>query len=275
MIPKKISPIFHRFVKRGWSGITASSRVLPNFIIAGTVRSGTTSLYNYICNHPSVLPAAYDEIGFFDSNFQLGTMWYQSMFPTKKQMELVQEKTNFCLTGEDTPFYFWNKDAIKRISELIPNCKIIMIFRNPVDRAYSNYQLGKRENKEDLSFEKTIEIEKQIINKGTKNLNFSEPRTYLIKSLYSLQLKNWLTSFSKDQLYFLSTEQLSSKPNETMSGIFNFLGLPRYTLSEFKKEKKAIYPEMNISTRNDLLEFFKPYNNELFSLIGNNFSWDK
>tara|TARA_B100001123_G_C15227741_1_gene993870 strand:- start:48 stop:875 length:828 start_codon:yes stop_codon:yes gene_type:complete len=275
MIPKKISPIFHRFVKRGWSGITASSRVLPNFIIAGTVRSGTTSLYNYICNHPSVLPAAYDEIGFFDSNFQLGTMWYQSMFPTKKQMELVQEKTNFCLTGEDTPFYFWNKDAIKRISELIPNCKIIMIFRNPVDRAYSNYQLGKRENKEDLSFEKTIEIEKQIINKGTKNLNFSEPRTYLIKSLYSLQLKNWLTSFSKDQLYFLSTEQLSSKPNETMSGIFNFLGLPRHTLSEFKKEKKAIYPEMNISTRNDLLEFFKPYNNELFSLIGNNFSWDK
>tara|TARA_Y100001936_G_C16093927_1_gene689643 strand:- start:48 stop:875 length:828 start_codon:yes stop_codon:yes gene_type:complete len=275
MIPKKISPIFHRFVKRGWSGITASSRVLPNFIIAGTVRSGTTSLYNYICNHPSVLPAAYDEIGFFDSNFQLGTMWYQSMFPTKKQMELVQEKTNFCLTGEDTPFYFWNKDAIKRISELIPNCKIIMIFRNPVDRAYSNYQLGKRENKEDLSFEKTIEIEKQIINKGTKNLNFSEPRTYLIKSLYSLQLKNWLTSFSKDQLYFLSTEQLSSKPNETMSGIFNFLGLPRYTLSEFKKEKKAIYPEMNISTRNDLLEFFKSYNNELFSLIGNNFSWDK
>ena len=190
-------------------------------------------------------------------------------------MESVQEKTNFCLTGEDTPFYFWNKDAIKRISELIPNCKIIMIFRNPVDRAYSNYQLGKRENKEDLSFEKTIEIEKQIINKGTKNLNFSEPRTYLIKSLYSLQLKNWLTSFSKDQLYFLSTEQLSSKPNETMSGIFNFLGLPRHTLSEFKKEKKAIYPEMNISTRNDLLEFFKSYNNELFSLIDKNFSWDK
>ena len=84
-----------------------------------------------------------------------------------------------------------------------------------------------------------------------------------------------ITSFSKDQLYFLSTEQLSSKPNETMSGIFNFLGLPGHTLSEFKKEKKAIYPEMNISTRNDLLEFFKSYNNELFSLIDKNFSWDK
>ena len=275
MIPKKISPVFHRFVKRGWSGITASSRVLPNFIIAGTVRSGTTSLYNYICNHPSVLPAAYDEIGFFDSNFQLGTMLYRSMFPTKKQMQLIQEKTNFCLTGEDTPFYFWNKDAIKRISKLIPNCKIIMIFRNPVDRAYSNYQLGKRENKENLSFEKTIEIEKEIINNGLEKLNFSEPRTYLIKSLYSLQLKNWLTSFSKNQLYFLSTEQLSSKPNETMSGIFNFLELPQYTLLKFKKQKQAIYPEMNNSTRKDLLEFFKSHNKELFSLIGKDFLWTK
>ena len=197
------------------------------------------------------------------------------MFPTKKQMQLIQEKTNFCLTGEDTPFYFWNKDAIKRISKLIPNCKIIMIFRNPVDRAYSNYQLGKRENKDNLSFEKTIEIEKEIINNGLEKLNFSEPRTYLIKSLYSLQLKNWLTSFSKNQLYFLSTEQLSSKPNETMSGIFNFLELPQYTLLKFKKQKQAIYPEMNNSTRKDLLEFFKSHNKELFSLIGKDFLWTK
>jgi hypothetical protein len=275
MFHKKFSSIYHRFFNRGWSGITASSRVLPNFIIAGTVRSGTTSLYNYICNHPSVLPAAYDEIGFFDSNFQLGTMWYRSMFPTKTQMESIQEKTNFCLTGEDTPFYFWNEDAIKRISKLIPNAKIIMIFRNPVDRTYSNYQLGKRENNENLSFEKTIEIEKEIIKKEFKKLDFSKPRTYLIKSLYYLQLKNWLTTFSKNQLYFLSTEQLASKPNETMSGIFNFLELPQYTLPKFKKEKQAIYPEMNNHTRKDLLEFFKSYNNELFSLIGQDFLWNK
>ena len=136
-----LSASYHRFVKRGLSGIRASARVLPDFIISGTVRSGTTSLYYNICEHPSVLPAAYDEIGFFDSNYHLGTNWYRSMFPTEKEMKRVKKETNFAITGEDTPFYFWKKEAVERIFQDIPNSKIIIIFRNPVDRAYSNYNL--------------------------------------------------------------------------------------------------------------------------------------
>ena len=82
---KSLSSRYQRFVKRGVAGITASSRVLPDFIIAGTVRSGTTSLYYNICEHPSVLSADYDEIGYFDSNYHLGINWYRSMFPTIKK----------------------------------------------------------------------------------------------------------------------------------------------------------------------------------------------
>ena len=108
-IRNSLSSKYHRFVKRGVSGITASSRVLPDFIIVGTVRSGTTSLYYNICEHPSVLPAAYDEIGFFDSNYNLGIEWYRSMFPKQKEMEEVRKSTDFSITGEDTPFYFWKK----------------------------------------------------------------------------------------------------------------------------------------------------------------------
>ena len=87
---KSITPMYQRFVKRGISGFTASSRVLPDFIVIGTVRSGTTSLYHNICEHPSVLPAAYDEIGFFDSNFHLGIKWYQSMFPKKSSVDEIK-----------------------------------------------------------------------------------------------------------------------------------------------------------------------------------------
>ena len=79
---RSLSRSYQRFVKRGVSGITATSRVLPDFIIIGTVRSGSTSLYYNICEHPSVLPASYDEIGYFDSNYHLGINWYRSMFPT-------------------------------------------------------------------------------------------------------------------------------------------------------------------------------------------------
>ena len=88
MNKNRISQYYHRYFKRGFSGITASSRVLPDFIIIGTVRSGSTSLYYNICEHPSVLEAAYDEIGYFDSNYHLGENWYRSMFPTQKIMNI-------------------------------------------------------------------------------------------------------------------------------------------------------------------------------------------
>ena len=96
-VRNSLSSSYHRFFKRGLSGITSSSRVLPNFIIIGTVRSASTSLYYNICEHPSVLEAAYDEIGFFDSNFHLGINWYRSMFPTQKEMKDVKEKTGFSI----------------------------------------------------------------------------------------------------------------------------------------------------------------------------------
>ena len=120
--------------------MTASMRVLPDFIIIGSMKCGTTSLYYDICEHPCTLAAAYDEIGFFDSNFHLGINWYRSMFPRKKQIEGVRRKEGTAITGEDTPFYFWNPIAAKRIKKLLPNIKLITILRNPIDRAYSQYQ---------------------------------------------------------------------------------------------------------------------------------------
>ena len=131
-----LSSAYHRFAKRGISGITASSRVLPNFIIIGTVRSGSTSLYYNICEHPSILSADYDEIGFFDSNYQLGINWYRSMFPTQKKMAELKEKTGFAITGEDTPFYFWKKEAAKRVLEDLPDVKAVEIMNASVALAF-------------------------------------------------------------------------------------------------------------------------------------------
>ncbi len=115
--------IKHQLMSRHFYAITSPMRTLPNFIIIGAMKSGSTSLYNYICEHPCILPAAYDEIGFFDSNFHLGLNWYRSMFPTKKQLDAVRRKEGAAITGEDTPFYFWNKDARDRIQKLLRQIK--------------------------------------------------------------------------------------------------------------------------------------------------------
>ena len=273
-IRDSLSSSYHRFVKRGLSGITASSRVLPDFIISGTVRSGTTSLYYNICEHPSVLPADYDEIGFFDSNYHLGINWYRSMFPTEKEMERVKKETNFAITGEDTPFYFWKKEAAERILKDIPNSKIIIIFRNPVDRAYSNYQLGIRKKTETLSFEDAIDEEMNFLEKHSFRESVDRRRSYLSKGFYENQIKIWFNVFPREKIHILSTEDMQKDPKESLLKIFKFLQIPDYILKNPQKRKSSEYKKMDDKTREMLLNFYKPHNEKFFQTIQKRFDWD-
>ena len=265
---------YHRFVKRGFSGITASTRVLPDFIIIGTVRSGTTSLYYNICEHPSVLQAAYDEIGFFDSNYQLGIDWYRSMFPTNKEMKRVRVDTGNAITGEDTPFYFWKKEAVDRIYQNIPKVKIISIFRNPVDRAYSNYNLGVRLNTEKLTFEEAIDKELDYIEKNGFRKTIDQRRSYLSKGMYENQIKLWFNVFSKEQIHILSTEQMNKNPQKELQKIFSFLEIDDYMIKNPQKQKSAEYSKMRPDTRDRLLDFYKSHNEEFFGIIKQRFDWE-
>ena len=275
MNKNKIRGYYHRYFKRGVSGITASSRVLPDFIIIGTVRSGSTSLYYNICEHPSVLEAAYDEIGYFDSNYHLGENWYRSMFPTQKIMNKIREDTGYSITGEDTPFYFWKKEVAERILSDMPETKLIVILRNPVDRAYSNYNLAVRENNEKLTFEEAIGEEIEFLSKNSFRETVDRFRSYLTKGMYVNQIKPWLDIFSREQLHFLSTEQMKNEPCETLDLVFKFLSIPSYDIKNLQERKLANYKQMNENTREQLIKYYKSYNEEFFKIINQKFEWDK
>ena len=271
---------YHRIVKRGMAGITASSRVLPDFIIIGTARSGTTSLYYNICEHPCVIPAAYDEIGFFDSNYHLGINWYRSMFPTQRKMEEVKKNTGFAITGEDTPFYIWNKLVANRILTTLPNARLIVLIRNPVDRAYSNYHLGLRSGTENLSFEDAIKSELDrldTVETHSENnvAKFTIPRSYIAKGFYAEQLKIWFELFSSEQLFIVNTDDFESYPQKTLNQIYSFLRIPEINVGNLEKHKVESYGKMKSETREFLLDLYKPYNEILFNLIGQKFDWDK
>jgi hypothetical protein len=277
---KKIYRIIkYGLIKRNFRYITSSIRVLPSFIIVGAVRCGTTSLYYNICEHSSVLPASYDEIGFFDSNYELGISWYKSMFPTKFKIKKIKLKTGNSITGEDTPFYFWDKKSIQRIKKNIPKIKLIVLLRNPIDRAYSNYHLGVRLGSESLSFEDSIKKEIQLLEKenGFENNEiekFLRPRSYIAKGLYYQQIKNWFDVFSKDQILVINTENLSEKPNQTLKQIFEFLDLPNEKIQNIQNRKVGNYQKMNEDTREYLMKIFKPHNEKLFKILGREFEWD-
>ena len=139
--------------------LTSPCRCLPDFIIIGAQKSGTTSLYDLISKHPGVMPPRHKELHYFStSKYGWGTRWYRLNFPTKLEKRILKKKLHHqVITGEATPNYILHPNTKKRIKNLIPKAKIIVILRNPVDRAYSHYNHNVRRKLENLSFEEAIQ----------------------------------------------------------------------------------------------------------------------
>ncbi len=280
-ITSKCKRLYHLLFKRHIYGITSSIRTLPDFIIIGVGRCGTTSLYYDICEHPCVLKAAYDELGFFDSNFELGLNWYKSLFPTVFKKNRVKSQHGIVITGEDTPSYIRRPWAAKRILETLPKSKLIVILRNPINRTYSHYHLGVRDGNEKRSFEDTIKEDVKTLEHA-KSSNIAEneyyqsivEKSYLARGFYAEQLKIWMNLFPKEQLTVISTEDLATDPHKTLGQVFSFLGLPEYKVKNPQKQKAAKYPQMNSETRKFLADYFRPYNQQLYDLLGRKFEWD-
>lgn len=120
--------------------ITAPLRTLPEFIIIGAQKAGTTSLYNYLIEHPSIFPAFKKEVLYFDVNYRKGIHWYKSFFPTTIFKFLISKYSNRrFITGEASPYYILYPHAAKRIHSTLPKVKIIILLRNPINRSFSQY----------------------------------------------------------------------------------------------------------------------------------------
>ena len=120
--------------RRLWRSATAPVRTLPDFLIIGAQKCGTSFLYRFLVEHPHVKSAFVKEVHYFDLNFAKGNHWYRSNFP------LQVRNTRTYITGEASPYYLFHPHAAKRASMVVPGAKLIILLRNPVDRAYSHCQ---------------------------------------------------------------------------------------------------------------------------------------
>ena len=272
-----VQKFIHGVCKRHIFFMTSPFRVLPDFFIIGVVRSGTTSLYHYLGQHPSIKNAAYDELGYFDDNYHLGVNWYRSLFPTKNTNKKIQNKHGKFLTFDDTPFYVYNPLVIKRILSDFPNSKIIVCLRNPIDRAYSNYNLLINPK---YTFEETIQLEMNEIKNLQSELkddSFLVDTFYekiLARGFYAKQLQLWYNVFPKDNILVISSEELASNTNNVLVEIFDFLNISNVEIKDLTKQNVRKFPQMNSKTRETLIEYFKPYNDDLFNLINKNLNWN-
>ena len=263
--------------------LTAKSRILPDYIIIGAQRCGTTSLYNYINKHPNVLPAFRKEVHFFDNSFRNGLNWYKAHFSPKWYQQYLERKNNQSyITGEASPYYLFNPHVPERVSKTLSDIKKIVILRNPIDRAYSHYHHEVNIGAEKLSFDDALKREQENIKQETLKLTsdpttknfFHQHFTYLSKGVYINQLLTWGKFFNLDSILIIDLENLRADPQKTMLMVTRFLNLSDFQFNEFPKYNPIRYTVMEPDTRTLLQNYFDPYNKRLYSLIGTDFGWN-
>jgi len=280
-IKKIYQKIFYGLIKRNYYYLSSPFRVLPECFVIGVVRSGTTSLYHYLGQHPCISSSAYDEIGYFDNNYHLGVNWYKSLFPTKFTKNKIIKKHGKFLTYDVTPFYIYNSLVARRILASFPRAKIISNLRNPIDRAYSNYILMYQDGDTTKTFEEMIQIAMDEIEKNKSKLNdevYAADTFYqniLARGFYADQLKIWFEKFQKNQILIIPSEDLALKPDQVLTKVFEFLDLPYFKIKDFTRQNRREYHPMKDETRKLLVEFYKPHNKKLFDMLGSKFDWDK
>ena len=260
---------------------TAAQRALPDYIIIGGQKCGTTSLDAYLRHHPNVREGLYKEIHFFDLHFDKGLNWYRAHFPTHASMErAAQLLGSRVVTGESTPSYLFHPLVPQRMHETIPSVRVIAILRDPVDRAHSHWQQIVDWNEEQLSFEEAIDAEAERLPQHPETLTDLRQLddylrfSYLARGRYAEQLPRWLEAFPREQVLVLSFDDLKADTSRVCRQVTDFLGLPEFSMDVFPRTASRPRGRMAPGTRERLREYFRPHNQRLYELLGRDLGWD-
>ncbi len=274
----------------------------PHFIIVGAMKSGTTTLMHHLSNHKKIhIPLK--ELHYFNDNknYEKGISWYKNEILKGKNEEAV-------VFGEKTPTYSYQENVAERIYKTCLSTKIVWVFRNPVNRTYSNYLHAYKGGGDFLSFAEAIKREEERIK-------IKIWHGYKKRSIYHLQVERFLKFFPKEQMLFLLFEDLIKPYSDThaLHEMFNFLQLtdkefeyhneargktylPRFPATLYRAanlglsnniivsktlnfinfyKQKPGYNKMSQEMREELQKFFKPHNETLARLINKNLNlWD-
>lgn len=264
-------------LQRGWWAATAWRRALPDFIIIGAQKCGTSSLYEYLAQHPQIRAARKKEIHFFDSPaFRRGLNWYRAHFPMASTL-----RAGSLLTGEASPFYLFYPRCHERVFQVVPDVKLIVMMRNPVDRALSHYNHQRRHGREPLSFEDALAAEETRLS-GEKERILSEGDyysynywafSYKARGIYVDQVSRWREIFPARQFLFIRSEDFFADTRRQYRRVLEFLGLSPFDLVSYPKANVGMYSSMRSSTRQELTRLFEAHNRRLEELVGEGMGW--
>ena len=189
---------------------------LPDFLVLGTQKGGTTTLQQLLIQHPGVYLAPGKEVHYFSKHWEQPTAWYASHYAGAAPQQRC---------GDITPFYLFHPQAPQRIHSLLPKAQLIVLLRDPVERALSQYFHSVRLGFETLALEDALAAEQERLNSGERQ--HLQEHSYLSRSRYLEQLDRYGALFPDQQLLVLQSEALFTDPAATWQQIETFLGLPQ------------------------------------------------
>jgi hypothetical protein len=249
----------------------------PGYLVVGTKRGGSTSIAQWISQHPEVAPCRRSKgTHYFDVNFGRGWKWYLAGY----------EKASgpWKVTGEASPYYMFHPLAPARIAAALPEVRLIVSLREPVARAWSHHQYESQKGYEDKGFEEALDLEptrldgeEQRIRDNPTYESFSHRHhTYLQRGHYAEQLDRLYQHFTPEQVLVLKSESMFVDPHQELDKVWKHLGLTPVSLNGLERLKATNAPmDINPSLHERLVEYYRPWNKRLAELPGVDVNWDE
>lgn len=269
---------FARTTLVGLGQLTAGLRMRPSFIIAGAQRCATTSLFRMLARHPQVSPPLMNKgIHFFDtaSRFARGANFYAGHFP------LNRPGTKFQTCGEASPYYLFHPLSMQRIAQIAPQAQVIVLLRDPVERAYSAYKQEKGRGFETLSFKDALDAEAQRLV-GEEERIISDPMYqsfdhqhfgYTARGKYTRQLKRAESALAPGKLTVLDADSFFRPELPGWDALLKQIGLDPWRPTEIVHSNARPSAELDPALRERLNNVFAEENNELTNYLGYKPSW--
>jgi Sulfotransferase domain len=266
---------------------TGRFRSLPDFLIIGGMRCGTSSLFKYLAYHPAVAASLRKEIQYLTVDYGKGENWYRSHFPTNARKWLSRfVRGRPLLTFEATPDYLFHPLAAARAAGLVPDARLIVLLRNPVARAWSHHQHMVALGYETLDFATAVATEGERIGADLEQLAVDpdhDPKallrySYLARGRYAEQLSRWFDRFPRRQFLVIRSEDFFRDTATWFAAILEFLGLepwePRAFGNESRLQGRPAATGLPPAAEERLRDVFAGPNAELAKLLGDGaFGW--
>lgn len=276
-------------VTRRYAITTVGDRPPPDFLIVGSKRGGTTSLFNYLLMHPGVLGLFPQNRGkkstdyFFSDTFHRGDQWYRSHFHTERHREHLAEELGYRpVGGEASPYYIWDPRIAERVYRTNPAVKAIMLVRDPVKRAWSHYLERTQNQVEPLDFAAALAAEEARLE-GELDRMTADPGyhsdaydwySYRSRGDYLPQIRRWTSVFPREQLLVVRSEDMYADVQSVFDQVCDFLELPHHRLpTDRTYNASRPGPPLPDDAAADLREHFAPKVRALEEHLGRALDW--